>query len=67
MPKPTVNIPTVSISTVNIPTVNIPTVNIRTVKTQNNNMRETQTTDKKDTLGTPFAQARWRIYIYLFT
>ena len=47
-----------------VPTVNIPTINIPTVKTQNDNMRETQKTDKKrDTLGKPFAQARWRISI----
>ena len=59
---PTVNIQTVSIPTVIIPTVNIQTVNIPTVKTQKNNMRETQTADKKRyTLDTPFAQARWQI------
>ena len=30
-------------------------------------MRGTQNRDKKDTLGTPFAQARWRmIVVYLF-
>ena len=28
-------------------------------------MRETQTTDKKDNLGTPFAQARWRTVVYM--
>ena len=39
LPKPTVN----------IPTVNIPTLNMPTVKTQKNNMRETQKTDKKNT------------------
>ena len=38
--------------TVNIPTVNIPTVNMPTV-----NKKQT----KRHTLGTPFAQAHWRI------
>ena len=44
-------------------TVNIPTVNIPTVKTQNDSMRESQ---KINTLGTPFAQTRWGIYIHIY-
>ena len=51
-----------TIPIVNIPIVNISTVNIPIVRTQKNNMQETRQTDKKThTLGTPFAQARWRI------
>ena len=33
-------------------------------KNTETNMRKTRKTNKKHTLGTPFAQTRWRIYIY---
>ena len=59
---PIVNIPIANIPIVNIPIVNIPTVDVPTVKTQTNNMWETPKDKQKiHILGTPFAQARWRI------
>ena len=61
------NIPTVNIPTVNIPTVNIQTVNMPTVKTQKNNLRETQTTDKQDTPLARHSRRRGGGYMYIYT